>query len=65
MSVLLREFVNERGNSIRMEVELGPDGVTVRAQSPSSKCEHTWTITEARTLYKLLASALWETFHGD
>lgn len=64
MNGIAREFVNERGNRIRMEAALSPAGVTVRAVSPSSECEHTWTIEEARTLHKLLASALWETFHG-
>lgn len=62
--MIIREFVNERGNQIRMEATLAPGSVTVRATSPSSTCEHTWTVEEARALYNLLASALWETFHG-
>lgn len=64
MSGLVRAFVNERGNHIRMEAALSPGAVTVKALGPTSECEHTWTIEEARTLHKLLGSALWEAFHG-
>lgn len=48
-------FTNELGNRIYMKVEK-PTDTTVRvvAEGPTSVCDHTWTVEEARHLRQLL-----------
>jgi short-subunit dehydrogenase len=53
-----KTFVNELGNTIRMEVGLGPGGVRVEAVGPTSTADHIWTRLEARELVELLRRTL-------
>ena len=52
-----REFTNERGNLIRMEVRVaGDDTIRIVARGPTSTCDHTWTHEELQILVELVST---------
>ena len=53
---VMKEFTNELGNKIRMNVVADERGITVEAESPTSLVEHTWTPMEAKALREMLES---------
>lgn len=57
----MRIFVNELGNEIRMNIIVDHRGVTVEAEGPTSRVEHTWTPMEATVLRRMLQAAEEET----
>ena len=54
----IREFRNELGNDIFIEVSSGPEDVNVYADGPTSSVEHEWTRQEAIVLRDLLIEVL-------